>query len=66
MKKLKIKFAEAVNWEWVHANHDLSHDGKVRPNHLWCQTIINHARKNGYKGNITALGACRIINQNLF
>ena len=59
--KAKITFAEAVNWEYVAAHHKLERDGKVKPG-LWCERIIEHARRNGYAGKITARGACRIIN----
>ena len=56
-------FRESINWEYVHAHHKLA-DGKVAPG-PWCKRIIEHARKNGYTGKITALGACRIINAHL-
>jgi hypothetical protein len=60
----KITFAAAVNWEWVNSHHKPEHDGKVKPGQ-WCKRIIGHARRNGYKGKITSLGACRVINANL-
>jgi len=59
--KTKITFAESVNWEYVSAHHKRERDGKVKPG-PWCKRIIEHARENGYKGKITAGGACRIIN----
>ena len=59
--KAKITFAEAVNWEYVAAHHKPERDGKVKPG-PWCERIIEHARRNGYTGRITARGACRIIN----
>jgi len=58
----KIAFSDAINWEWVSAHHDWERDGKVAPG-PWCDRIIAHARRNGYKGKITCRGACRIINQ---
>ena len=62
--KSSITFQKAVNWEYVAAHHNLERDGKVKPG-PWCERIIAHARRNGYKGKITAAGACRIINANL-
>lgn len=62
MSVYKITFARAVNWEWVAAHHDWVCAGKVTPG-PWCERIIAHARRNGYRGSITPLGACRIINQ---
>jgi|GEM_PF-3537953 len=59
--KTKITFTSAVNWEYVAAHHNHERDGKVNPG-PWCERIIEHARKNGYMGKITASGACRIIN----
>ena len=59
--KTEITFAAAVNWEYVSAHHKRERDGKVKPG-PWCHRIIEHARRNGYLGKITAGGACRIIN----
>ena len=59
--KTNITFAAAVNWQYVAAHHKRERDGKVNPG-PWCERIIEHARKNGYMGKITAIGACRIIN----
>lgn len=59
--KSKITFADAVNWEYVAAHHNRERDGNVKCG-PWCERIIEHARRNGYKGTITAAGACRIIN----
>lgn len=62
--KPKLNFAHAVNWEWVHAHHKRE-DGRVVPG-PWCSRIIGHARKNGFKGKITARGACRVVNARLY
>lgn len=61
---MKKTFAESVNWEWVHFHHP-KEAGKVKPG-IWCRRIIAHARENGYTGNVTEAGACRIINRNLY
>jgi hypothetical protein len=63
MKK-KITFASAVNWEYVASHHNRGRDGKVKPG-FWCDRMIEHARRNGYKGKITPAGACRIINAHI-
>jgi hypothetical protein len=60
--KQKLTFENSVNWEYVHAHQRA---GKVNPG-PWCERIIEHARKNGYMGKITEVGACRIINRNLY
>jgi hypothetical protein len=57
-------FKASVNWEFVHAHHPSNH-GKVKPG-PWVDKIITHARENGFKGKITADGAARIINSNLY
>jgi hypothetical protein len=62
--KNKITFAAAVNWEYVASHHNRERDGKVKTG-PWCERIIDHARDNGYKGKISAAGACRIINANI-
>ena len=59
----KLTLENSVNWEYVAAHHKRA--GNVEPG-PWCQTIIEHARKNGYMGKITERGACRIINRNLY
>lgn len=67
VKTKAITFAEAVNWEFVHAHHKAS-DGKVSPatHSTWIGRIIENARRNGFTGQITAAGAARIINANLY
>jgi hypothetical protein len=52
-------FAEAVNWDYVRSN-----PGKVKPG-PWCERIIEHARRNGYRGKITQRGASRVANREL-
>jgi hypothetical protein len=62
--KTETTFTDAINWEYVHAHHPLE-NGKVKPG-AWCQRIITHARERGFTGRITEIGACRIINANLY
>ena len=62
--KRDIGFAESINWEWLHAHHSRE-DGLVGPG-AWLDRIIDHARRNGYRGRITERGALRVINRNLW
>ena len=67
MKRKAIKFNEAVNWEFVHTHHPAG-KGKITPSGdpYWIGRIIDHARRNGFTGQITLAGAARIINQHLY
>lgn len=62
--KRKVSFAEAVNWEWIHAHHRRE-DGRAEPG-PWLDRIMEHARANGFRGRITIKGAIREINRNLY
>lgn len=67
MKSKQIRFAEAVNWEWVHSAHKAT-DGKITPKEhpAFIQRVIENAKRNGWKGKITPASAALIINNNLY
>jgi hypothetical protein len=60
----KLSFKAAVNWDFVHAHHPIE-AGKIKPG-PWLDSIIEHARRRGFAGNITPRGAARVANQNLY
>jgi hypothetical protein len=58
-------FSESVNWEYVHA-HQKGSTYKVKAESTFVDRIIEHARRNGFTGTITNVGAARVINANLY
>lgn len=60
----RLTFSEAVNWEYVHSHHTAAM-GKLTAESPFVALVIEHARRNGFKGKITNRGAARVINAHL-